>query len=84
MSYWEKKIQLLGSRIILGLEKDINELGLSRKIDITYCALVKRVRVLEKMGVISTEKIGRQRIISITEKGLNVQQHLRGIRGCLS
>lgn len=84
MSYWERKIQLLGSKILLGLEEDINELRLSRKIDITYCAMVNKLRVLEKMGVISTERIGRQRIISITEKGLNVQQHLRDIKDCLS
>lgn len=45
---------------------------LGKPLDITLAAVVQHLQVLEKSGLVRTEKIGRIRICSVEPKGLSV------------
>lgn len=48
---------------------------LAKPLDITLAAVVQHLQILEKSGLVHTEKIGRVRTCRIETKGLAVAEH---------
>jgi DNA-binding transcriptional ArsR family regulator len=47
---------------------------LAKPLDITLAAVVQHVQILEKSGLVNTEKVGRVRTCRIEPKGLSVAE----------
>lgn len=50
--------------------------NISRRINVTYVSLCKKVHIFEKEGLITSKKDGVKRIISLTQKGKKVTELL--------
>ena len=53
---------------------------LAKEVDCTYSHAVKILQTLEEMGLVSFEKKGRVKIISLTKKGIDVAEHIEAIK----
>ena len=51
-------------------EGPISVSGLAEPLDITLAAVVQHLQILERSGLVSTEKVGRTRTCRIEPKGL--------------
>lgn len=60
----EKQLEILKH---LDKVKSIAELN--KKVDITYSHLTKIMHLYQKAGIIETRKVGRVRVLNLTEKG---------------
>ena len=48
--------------------------SLAKPLDITLAAVVQHLQILEKSGLVRTQKVGRVRTCRIESKGLNVAE----------
>jgi len=55
-------------------EGPISVTSLAKPLDITLAAVVQHLQVLEKSGLVHTEKVGRVRTCRIEPKGLSVAE----------
>jgi DNA-binding transcriptional ArsR family regulator len=55
-------------------EGPISVSHLARPLDITLAAVVQHLQILEKSGLVHTEKVGRVRTCRIEAKGLSVAE----------
>jgi predicted transcriptional regulator len=72
-------------KIILEL-KNMDGFILSRiakTINITGCCTMQIINRLEKYNLLKSERVGRKRIIRVTEKGLKVSQIMNQINNLL-
>ncbi len=56
---------------------------LAKPLDITLAAVVQHLQVLERSGLVRTEKVGRVRTCSVEPKGLSVVERWIGDRRSL-
>ncbi|MBD3249212.1 winged helix DNA-binding protein [Candidatus Woesearchaeota archaeon] len=57
--------------------------SLAKKIDCTYSHVVKILQEMEKSGLVSFEKQGRLKLLSLTKKGSDVAENITSIRNLL-
>ncbi len=57
--------------------------SLAKKIDCTYSHVVKILQEMEKSGLVSFEKQGRLKLLSLTKKGSDVADNITSIRNLL-
>ena len=71
------------AKIFLGLKTNKNEqiytTILSKQADCTYSHTVKILNALEKLGLVSFEKTGRIKTITLTDDGWDVAHNLEAI-----
>ena len=60
-------------KILKKIDDGMNITELSRYTKMAYCHLFDGIKLLEKNGIITTEKDGRQKIIKLTKKGLELK-----------
>lgn len=77
----EKPVEALTS--IRKTREDIYASAISRKIDTTYAHTVKIVSRLEEQDLIETDKQGRKKIITLTEKGEKFADSLIELLNCV-
>ena len=53
------------------------ETQLSKKSELTYSHVINLLQKMEKEGIVTREKEGRQRNITLTVKGLGITKHLK-------
>ena len=53
---------------------------LAKEVDCTYSHAVKILQTLEKLDLISVEKKGRIKLITLTEKGRDIAENIDNIR----
>ncbi|MBN2518186.1 MAG: winged helix-turn-helix transcriptional regulator [Candidatus Altiarchaeota archaeon] len=56
---------------------------ISKALAATYSHIVRVIQKLEEMGLITSEKQGRTKYITLTESGQNVAHHLSGLEMAL-
>jgi len=56
--------------------RESNIVSIGREIDMTYSHLTKTIRILEKRGLISSKKVGRERKVSLTIRGRDLGEHI--------
>lgn len=64
--------------------KEVYSSRLSKDLDITYSHLVKIVNHLEEDGLVQGEKQGRLRMLSLTDKGTRVAEHVHVLQKALT
>ncbi len=57
--------------------------SLAKSVDCTYSHVVKILQQMEKHELVNFEKQGRLKLLSLTQKGLDVSSHIEGVRGLL-
>ena len=57
--------------------------SLAKSIDCTYSHVVKILKQMQKAGLINFEKQGRLKILTLTKLGIEVAEHIDGVRGIL-
>ncbi|MBW3022380.1 hypothetical protein KY328_05635 [Candidatus Woesearchaeota archaeon] len=57
--------------------------SLAKSIDCTYSHVVKILQEMEKSGIITFEKQGRLKLLTLTKKGFDMAEHIDSIRGLL-
>ena len=58
--------------------------SLAKNIDCTYSHVVKILQEMEKEGLVSFDKQGRLKLLSLTKKGMDVANYIDSIRNSLS
>jgi DNA-binding MarR family transcriptional regulator len=53
---------------------------LAKEVDCTYSHAVKILQTLEKLSLVTFEKQGRIKLIKLTKKGIEVADHIDGIK----
>ena len=61
----------------LGESKDMSTI--SKELDMTYASVVQRIKELESMGVVKTNKTGKSRITKLTDRGNDLRNHIKAI-----
>lgn len=80
------KLDLLNNltiKIVLNITKNIYISKLARKTGSTYAYTTKIVNTLEHHNIISKEKTGRVTKITLTNKGIKIQENLNNIKRLL-
>ena len=54
--------------------------SLAKSVDCTYSHVVKILQEMEKAGLINFEKQGRLKLLSLTQKGSEIADHMDNIR----
>lgn len=57
--------------------------SLAKSIDCTYSHVVKILQEMEKSSIITFEKQGRLKLLTLTKKGLDMAEHIDSIRSLL-
>ena len=57
--------------------------NLAKNVDCTYSHVVKVLKQFEQNGLIKFEKKGRLKLLTLTEKGARVAEHLASARNML-
>ncbi|MFT4309469.1 MAG: hypothetical protein ACMXYL_03200 [Candidatus Woesearchaeota archaeon] len=58
--------------------------NLAKSVDCTYSHVVKVLKMFEKHNLVRFEKKGRLKILTLTEKGSQVAEHLSSVRNLMS
>ena len=53
---------------------------LAKEVDCTYSHAVKILQTLEELGLVSFQKNGRIKIIKLTKRGTDVEEHIEAIK----
>ena len=72
--------------MLVGLYNAKNEVyasSLAKQIDCTYSHVVKILQEMEKAGLITFNKQGRLKLLSLTKKGQDVVEHIDKVRHML-
>ena len=56
---------------------------IAKEVDTTYAHIVKIIKEFERLGLITSEKEGRKKIIKLTEKGKKMSDHFKGVHELL-
>ncbi len=64
-------------------KENIYASSLAKQIDCTYSHVVKILQEMEKAGLITFQKQGRLKLLSLTKKGQEVAEHIDNVRICL-
>jgi len=57
--------------------------SLAKQVDCTYSHVVKILQEMEKSGLISFEKQGRLKLLTLTKKGSDIADNIASIRNIL-
>jgi len=57
--------------------------SLAKQIDCTYSHVVKILQEMERAGLISFDKQGRLKLLTLTKKGSDIADNIAGIRNIL-
>ena len=57
--------------------------SLAKMVDYTYSHVVKILQEMEKANIVSFQKQGRLKIITLTKKGQEIADHINAIRNAL-
>lgn len=57
--------------------------SLAKEIDCTYSHVVKTLQEMERAGLVSFEKQGRLKLLTLTKKGEDVASHMDNIKTIL-
>ncbi|MEA3430270.1 MAG: hypothetical protein U9R08_03280 [Nanoarchaeota archaeon] len=57
--------------------------SLAKSIDCTYSHVVKILQEMEKSAIITFEKQGRLKLLTLTKKGVDMAEHIDSIRGLI-
>lgn len=57
--------------------------SLAKSIDCTYSHVVKILQEMEKSGIINFEKQGRLKLLALTQKGIDMADHIDAVRTML-
>jgi len=83
----ESIIRIVPSKVLIMLLNNgnhvLNYRKIAKKEDIAYAWLIKLSKKLKKMNLIKDEKIGRKRIVELTDKGRKVALSLNKIYNLL-
>lgn len=66
------------------INKEVYSSRLSKDLDITYSHLVKLVNYLEADGLVQGDRQGRLRMLSLTDKGIQVAEHIHVLQKALT
>lgn len=72
--------------MLIGLKRTKNAMyasSLAKQIDCTYSHVVKILQEMEKASLINFEKRGRLKLLTLTKKGIDMADHIEGIKGLL-
>lgn len=81
--FFREKLQAL---MLIGLKRTKNAMyasSLAKQIDCTYSHVVKILQEMEKASLINFEKRGRLKLLTLTKKGIDMADHIEGIKGLL-
>ena len=73
----EKPVRVL--TILYEKTRPLNLIELSRLVNTPYAHTLKIVKELESVGLIESKRIGRSRIVTITDKGVYIARRLLDI-----
>ncbi|MBN1645764.1 winged helix DNA-binding protein [Candidatus Woesearchaeota archaeon] len=68
---------------LLNKNHDIYASSLAKIVDCTYSHVVKILQEMQKSGLISFEKQGRLKVLTLTKKGEEIARHINTIRNSL-
>ncbi|MBS3136243.1 winged helix DNA-binding protein [Candidatus Woesearchaeota archaeon] len=68
---------------LLNSKSDIYASFVAKKTDCTYSHVVKILQEMEKANLVSFEKTGRLKLLSLTKKGQEVAEHIEKVREIL-
>jgi len=57
--------------------------SLAKSIDCTYSHVVKILQEMEKSGIITFERQGRLKLLTLTKKGMDMADHIDSVRTIL-
>lgn len=77
----EKPAMMLAG--ILNCAEDMYASTLAKLVDCTYSHVVKILQEMNKAGLVSFEKRGRLKILTLTKKGEDVAKNIRSIHDTL-
>jgi len=69
--------------ILLNKSNDIYASNLAKIVDCTYSHVVKILQEMQKAGLVSFEKQGRLKVLTLTKKGREVASHIHKIKNTL-
>lgn len=70
----------VGILIAVRQNKESYALQISRDVDVTYSHTVKVLEQMNQYGLVSFEKKSRKKIVTLTEDGEKIAQHLHEAR----
>jgi predicted transcriptional regulator len=65
---------------LLNKNSDIYASSLAKIVDCTYSHVVKILQEMQKADLVSFEKQGRLKVLTLTKKGQSIAQHIDSIR----
>jgi len=69
--------------VLLESEKAVYASVLAKQVNYTYSHVIKVLQEFEKAGIVEFEKHGRMKVISLTEKGMEIAVHVQGLKALL-
>ena len=68
---------------LLNKNSEIYASSLAKNVDCTYSHVVKILQEMQKAGLVSFEKQGRLKVLTLTKKGEEVANHIDAIKNSL-
>ena len=69
--------------VLLNKSNNIYASNLAKEVDCTYSHVVKILQEMQKAGIVSFEKQGRLKVLTLTKKGQEVATYITKIRNAL-
>ena len=69
--------------ILLNKTSDLYASSLAKIVDCTYSHVVKILQEMQKAGLVSFEKQGRLKVLTLTKKGEEIAKNIDNIRNTL-
>jgi len=76
----KKLILLVWQKILINLTSEKNISRIAKEINVANATCYQNLALLEKEKLITSKRTGRNKIITITEKGKKIAEALRGAR----
>lgn len=77
----EKPVMMLIK--LLGSSNEMYASTLAKNVDCTYSHVVKILQEMNKAGIVSFNKKGRLKILTLTKKGTEIAKNLESVRQAL-
>ena len=68
---------------LLNKNSEIYASSLAKDVDCTYSHVVKILQEMQKAGLVSFEKQGRLKVLTLTKKGEEIANHIYAIKNSL-
>ena len=70
------------ARLLVALDSEGESIGssLSREINCTWCHVVNLLNKFESSGLVTTKNGGRKKVITLTDDGLEIVKHIKGVQ----